>query len=152
MKFWIFQQAVDTLNRSGIHIPGGDVRSTFNNLKGIFSGPKGLRSYRHQLKSMNYFSFIKEDLSVEDLLNRIDGKFLFTNDIGTIEAIVERLFKSGQIDQVTTVLSIFFCFRLSFFVLIGSEEERKPLNLCLLIYIIFALGMLNFNTIYHTLM
>ena len=112
LKMWIFQQAIETLNDSSIYIPGSNIRNTFNNLKRIFSGTRGLKNYADLIRRMYYFSQTKRDnVTVEELLNEIDGKLLFTNKITVLEEIVEKLSNKEQIDEKTAVYFSSFLLR-----------------------------------------
>ena len=51
-----------------------------------------------------YLNHIKEaNLSVEELLNRIDGKCMLENNIEILGNIVEELFEGGHIGQEKAV-------------------------------------------------
>ena len=95
------------LSENGLYIPGGDINSSFANLKAMFCGKKGLQGKVEDMRRLAQFTHLDvRDPTENKLLEEVDTDTLNPRNLDVLEATIDQLHERCVISDVVVVRSI----------------------------------------------
>ena len=97
---------METLNPEGFYISGGNIKTSFENLKTVLCGDNGLKGQEEILKRSCHFSYLKlekNNATAKELFDAVPRKHLNEEKIDTFIAVIKDLEKSKKIGSTLAV-------------------------------------------------